>query len=64
MRSDKVMGSLVLDIEYQKELESAFCDIMDGQTASDIKYLTGLPEGRCQEIYDFYTNKVLTKIGK
>jgi hypothetical protein len=60
------MDKLIEMLMYYAELEVKFNELMDGQMASDIKYLTGLPEGKCQEIYDFYTNKVLNlpKIGK
>lgn len=41
------------DTEY-KELVEAFLDLIDGEDERDIHRNTGLPEPRCQEIYDLY----------
>lgn len=49
------------EYEYLKELENCFVYLMDGQTESDIRYMTGLPEAVCEDIYNFYTQKVMTK---
>jgi hypothetical protein len=35
-------------------IEHAFKDLMNGTSAGDICRLTGLPEARCEEIYNLY----------
>ena len=50
--------------EYLEELESAFIDVLDGDSAwYDIQANTGLSELRCQEISNLF-NVVLKKYEK
>jgi hypothetical protein len=36
----------------------AFIDMMDGTTASDVRFITGLPEDRCEEIVQIYNDLI------
>jgi hypothetical protein len=36
------------------DVQTAFCDLMNGTTVGDIHRMTGLPLARCEEIYNLY----------
>ena len=45
--------AMKLEDELAK-VKEAFIDVVDGNDVSDIQYVTGLSNERCQEIYNLY----------
>lgn len=54
---------LVYDlVKLTEELAAALLDVLDGNHAHDIQYMTGLPESRCHEIAELH-NRIRAKVG-
>jgi len=52
----KGLVNMMLDVATKDlmEVKKAFIDVVDGMSVHDIRANTGLPETRCQEIYNLY----------